>query len=47
MFGLIRTIILLLVAFVAGLFYERNQAGELCEAEGGALVRGICKGVAL
>ena len=47
MFGLIRTAILLLVAFVAGLFFERSQAGEACQAEGGTLVRGICRGVAL
>ena len=46
MFGLIRTAILVLIAFVAGLFFERNQAGEACASEGGDMVRGFCRGVA-
>ena len=46
MFGLIRTAILIFVAFVGGLFFERNQAGEACTNEGGEMHRGICRGVA-
>lgn len=46
MFSLIRTAFLILIAFVVGLFFERSQAGEACTAEGGDMVRGICRGVA-
>ncbi|MEP2891486.1 MAG: hypothetical protein ABJR46_03280 [Tateyamaria sp.] len=42
MFGLIRTPILLLIAFVAGLLYERNQAGEACVEAGGKKHDGVC-----
>lgn len=45
MFGLIRTPILILIAFVGGMMFERNQAGELCAELGGTTERGICKGV--
>lgn len=42
MFGLIRTAILILVAFVAGLLFERGQAGEACTAQGGTMRDGVC-----
>lgn len=42
MFGLIRTPVLLLIAFVVGLFYERNQAGEACANAGGVPRDGVC-----
>jgi len=35
MFGLFRTLILVLVAFVAGVFFERNGQREACAAAGG------------
>ena len=46
MFGLIRTAVLVIVAFMAGLIFERSQAAEACTQEGGEQVRGICRGVA-
>ena len=46
MFGIIRTLVLLVVAFFAGLVFERSQAAEACAQEGGEQVRGICRGLA-
>ncbi len=43
MFGLIRTVILVLVAFVAGLLFERSQASEACAAAGGEIRDGVCR----
>ena len=42
MFGLIRTAILLMIAFVFGLFFERHQAADACGAAGGTLRAGVC-----
>ncbi|WP_189799494.1 hypothetical protein [Tateyamaria sp. syn59] len=42
MFGLIRTAILILIAFVAGLLFERSQAGEACVSQGGVMRDGVC-----
>ena len=44
MFSLIRTAILVMIAFVAGLLFERSQAGEMCVAAGGTMSAGLCKG---
>lgn len=44
MFGLIRLPILLAIAFVVGLFYERNAHGERCTEAGGRVVSGLCQG---
>lgn len=44
MFSLIRTAILVMIAFVAGLLFERSQAGEICVAAGGTMSAGLCKG---
>lgn len=44
MFGLIRTVVLLLVAFVAGLLYERFDASERCAAMGGTYRDAVCRG---
>jgi hypothetical protein len=44
MFGLIRLPLLLCLAFVVGVFYERNQARKGCLAAGGALQDGLCIG---
>ena len=44
MFGLIRTIILVLVAFAAGLLFARVQAANDCRAAGGEMVVGVCRG---
>ncbi len=46
MFGLIRSTILVLIAFVAGLMFERSNAGETCRAAGGTMQAGLCRGVA-
>ncbi|MBT6191425.1 MAG: hypothetical protein HOI22_14355 [Tateyamaria sp.] len=42
MFGLIRTAILVTIAFVFGLFLERNQAADACIAAGGIARTGVC-----
>jgi len=44
MFGLIRLPLLLGVAFVAGVFYERSQAREACLVAGGTPQAGLCLG---
>ncbi|QBF29929.1 hypothetical protein [Thalassococcus sp. S3] len=46
MFRLIRTFILLVVAFTAGLLFERSQAAERCVAQGGDMQDGLCHGAA-
>jgi len=46
MFGLIRTVVLVLIAFVGGLMFERNQAADACITAGGTQTSGICRGVA-
>jgi hypothetical protein len=42
MFRPVRTLFLLVFAFLAGVFYERNESLERCQASGGILVDGIC-----
>ncbi|WP_299048287.1 hypothetical protein [uncultured Tateyamaria sp.] len=42
MFGLIRTAVLILIAFVAGLMFERSQAADACAVQGGAMRDGVC-----
>jgi len=42
MFGLIRTTVLVLIAFVAGLLYERNRAADACTGAGGEMHDGVC-----
>lgn len=42
MFRPVRTLILLAVAFLAGVFYERNNHGERCHERGGQIDEGIC-----
>ncbi len=44
MFRPIRTLILLVVAFLAGIFFERYQHLERCTAAGGAVRNGLCQG---
>jgi len=45
-FGLIRLPLLIGAAFVAGVFYERDQAREACRAAGGVPQAGVCIGAA-
>ena len=45
MFRLIRLPIMLGIAFVLGVFYERNAALDKCLDAGGAMKSGICRGV--
>lgn len=45
MFRLIRSIILVLIAFVAGLLYERSEVRTACQDAGGVVQGGICRGV--
>lgn len=42
MFGLIRTAVLVMIAFVAGLMFERNQTAEACSGQGGTMRDGVC-----
>ena len=42
MFSLIRTIIFVLIAFTAGLMYERGNMADACEGAGGEMHDGIC-----
>jgi len=45
MFGLFRTALLVLIAFAAGLLFAGSNATEACEAAGGEMAGGICRGV--
>lgn len=42
MFGLIRTMILVLLAFVGGLLFERSQMSDACYGAGGKMHDGVC-----
>ncbi|MEL7258860.1 MAG: hypothetical protein AAFN80_13595 [Pseudomonadota bacterium] len=42
MFRLIRLVIFTMLAFVAGVFYERLNTSEACEALGGDMAGGLC-----
>ncbi|MDK3075667.1 hypothetical protein QO034_21605 [Sedimentitalea sp. JM2-8] len=42
MFRPVRTLLLLAIAFLAGVFYERQGVAERCEAGGGRIENGIC-----
>ncbi len=45
MLRLVRLIVLVLVAFVAGVFYERGNSQQKCETSGGQWMRaGFCAG---
>ena len=45
MFRLARLIILCLIAFIAGIFFERQAQSDECLAAGGTLNGPICEGV--
>ena len=45
MFRPIRTLMLLLFAFVAGVLFEKAQTNEACDARGGSMSEGLCLGV--
>lgn len=45
MFRLVRTIILVMFAFVAGMLFERNNARESCEFVGGLWIMDVCVGM--
>ncbi|MFQ1699619.1 hypothetical protein ACJ5NV_03380 [Loktanella agnita] len=47
MFRLLRLIILVMFAFVAGMLFERNKAEEICRNGGGLWLSDICVGVEL
>ncbi|MEP3945395.1 hypothetical protein [Ascidiaceihabitans sp.] len=44
MFRMIRTIIFVAVAFVAGVLYEQYNDGLDCDAKGGEMIEGLCEG---
>ncbi|WP_300033571.1 hypothetical protein [uncultured Roseobacter sp.] len=45
MFRPVRTLIMVLLTFFAGIMYERARQSDSCEARGGAMSEGICIGV--
>lgn len=45
MFRLLRTIILVMFAFVAGMLFERGKAEDICANGGGLWISNICVGV--
>jgi len=47
MFRLLRTIILVMFAFVAGMLFERSNAREACEALGSLWIMDVCIGTEL
>jgi len=44
MFRPIRTLILMAIVFMAGVFFERYQQLDRCTAAGGTLANGLCQG---
>jgi hypothetical protein len=42
---LIRTAVLLALAFAGGMVYARAEMREACEAAGGTVATGLCRGV--
>ncbi|WP_338550067.1 hypothetical protein [Roseovarius phycicola] len=42
MFRLIRLVIFTMLAFVAGVFYERSNTSQACDALGGDMAGGLC-----
>lgn len=44
MFGIVRLIILCLIAFVAGVFFERQAQADRCIAAGGVWQSRVCEG---
>lgn len=44
MFRPVRTLILIVFAFMAGLLFERSRASEDCKAAGGTMLAGLCRG---
>lgn len=47
MFRLLRTIILVMFAFVAGMLFERSNNEDVCRNGGGLWISDICVGVDL
>ncbi len=45
MFKPFRLIFLLGAAFLTGLLFERQSAGEACRGAGGSMDAGLCRGV--
>jgi hypothetical protein len=43
MFRPVRTLLLVLVAFAAGIFFERNAQREACLGLGGTYAGGLCR----
>ncbi len=44
MFRLLRTLILVMFAFVAGMLFERESRQETCQDGGGLWIENICDG---
>ena len=44
MFRLLRTLILVMIAFIAGMLYEREGRQQICENGGGLWIEDICVG---
>lgn len=44
MFKPIRLLVLILLAFLAGVFFERRSTTEKCNLAGGSMDAGLCRG---
>ncbi|MFT7106284.1 MAG: hypothetical protein ACJAVT_000803 [Yoonia sp.] len=44
MFRLLRTLILVMIAFIAGMLYERGGSRDICQNGGGLWIENICVG---
>jgi hypothetical protein len=44
MFRLLRTLILVMIAFIAGMLYEREGSQDICQNGGGLWIENICVG---
>ena len=42
MMSLLRLLVLLPIAFVAGMLYERNRVADLCRMAGGEAINDVC-----
>lgn len=45
MFRPVRFVVVVLLAFVAGMLFERSGASDRCLAAGGRMDAGLCRGV--
>ncbi|MBW4709291.1 hypothetical protein KX928_15980 [Roseobacter sp. YSTF-M11] len=44
LFRPIRTLIVIVIAFMAGLLFERSRISDSCATAGGTMLAGLCRG---